>query len=84
MTKNKDSEEYRQFLINTILAKKLYEKQKQEKKEEKPEGLGDILKIIFDKTGVSWVVEKLWGEDCGCNKRQGILNKWLSFRKRKK
>ena len=69
------------------MAKQLYEKQKRlkkVKKEEKPKGLGDILKIIFDKTGVSWLVEKLWGEDCGCQKRQGILNKWLPFRKRKK
>jgi len=41
-------------------------------------GLGDDVKKVLDKTGVSKVVKKFKnGKDCGCDKRQKKLNKML-------
>ena len=41
--------------------------------------LGDLLALIFKKTGIKWLVEKividiLGYETCGCDKRQEKLN----------
>lgn len=44
----------------------------------KQEGLGDTVKYLFDKTGVSYAVKKAAEAvgigDCGCAKRQEMLN----------
>ena len=44
----------------------------------KQEGLGDTVKYIFDQTGISYAVKKasesLGIKDCGCDKRQELLN----------
>lgn len=42
-------------------------------------GLGDIVEEVFEKTGVTKVVETVAGalgiEDCGCAKRRQLLNR---------
>ena len=37
-------------------------------------GLGDTVKKVFDKTGVSKAVKFIAGEDCGCKERQTKMN----------
>jgi len=37
-------------------------------------GLGDDIKKFTDKTGLSKVVKKIFGDDCGCAERQEKLN----------
>jgi len=50
---------------------------------EEPKGFGDTLKNIFDATGVTKVVETVTDalgiEDCGCGKRQELLNNLLPY-----
>lgn len=41
----------------------------------KSKGIGDDIKKIADKTGLSMLVEKIFGDDCGCNERREKLNK---------
>tara|TARA_R110002020_G_scaffold164573_1_gene351383 strand:- start:22848 stop:23216 length:369 start_codon:yes stop_codon:yes gene_type:complete len=41
----------------------------------KSKGLGDDIKKIADKTGISTLVEKIFGDDCGCDERREKLNK---------
>ena len=36
--------------------------------------LGDLIEKITRYTGIKWLVKKIWGEDCGCDKRQEKLN----------
>lgn len=43
---------------------------------EHPQGLGDKLTTLFDKTGVS----KLATKDCGCDQRRETLNKLFPVR----
>jgi hypothetical protein len=43
--------------------------------------LGTILEKIFKFTGIAWVVEKLWGDDCGCDKRKEKLDNIKIFRR---
>lgn len=43
--------------------------------------LGDLLEVIFRKTGVKWLVNKIlvdWlgYESCGCEERQAKMNEW--------
>lgn len=49
-----------------------------------PKGLGDTLKEIFDKTGVTIVFQKVKSElnieDCGCDKRREALNKLFPYK----
>lgn len=42
--------------------------------------LGTILEKIFKYTGISWIVKKIWGEDCGCDKRKEKLDNIKIFR----
>jgi hypothetical protein len=43
--------------------------------------LGDLLETIFRYTGIKWIVKKLFGEDCGCEKRKEKLNDITIYRK---
>ena len=36
--------------------------------------LGNFIELITYYTGIKWIVKKIWGEDCGCNKRRNDLN----------
>jgi len=46
----------------------------------KPKGLGDVVKSITKATGIDKLVD-IWngGQDCGCDKRQEILNNAFPF-----
>ena len=44
---------------------------------DKVKGLGDIIFLITKYTGIRWLV--VWGDDCGCDERQEILNDLVSF-----
>jgi len=35
--------------------------------------LGDLVYYITYYTGIRWIVKKIWGKDCGCDKRR---DKW--------
>jgi hypothetical protein len=48
----------------------------------KIKGLGDIVAIVTQYTGIKWLVKKIWGEDCGCDQRQEQLNKVVSFQQK--
>ncbi len=41
------------------------------------EGLGDVIEIITQKTGV----KKIMPKNCGCDKRKEKLNKLVPFKK---
>ena len=38
-------------------------------------GLGDLAAFITKYTGISWIVKKLFGNDCGCDERKDKWNK---------
>ena len=42
-------------------------------------GLGDTIEKITEATGIKKVVKFLFGEDCGCDERKAILNKWKPY-----
>ena len=44
------------------------------KTKNKSRGLGDDIKKIADKTGISKAVNMIFGDDCGCAERQQKLN----------
>ena len=46
-----------------------------------PQGLGDTVEKITEVTGIKKVTKWLMGEDCGCDKRKEILNKWFPYKK---
>jgi|TARA_X000001382_G_C3149023_1_gene172314 hypothetical protein len=41
---------------------------------EKSRGLGDDIKAFTDKTGISKMVKTIFGDDCGCDERQRLMN----------
>jgi len=43
--------------------------------------LGTTLEKIFKITGITWLVKKIWGEDCGCEERKQKLDNIKVFRK---
>lgn len=45
----------------------------------KPTGLGDIIEIITTYTGIKWITKKIWGDDCGCERRKKTLNNKFKF-----
>jgi len=48
----------------------------------KMRGLGDLLHWVFQKIGIEVVVKKVTkGKDCGCAKRQEMLNNAVPFTK---
>lgn len=40
----------------------------------KNKGLGDTIKSVTDKTGLSKLVKTIFGDDCGCEERREKLN----------
>jgi hypothetical protein len=42
-------------------------------------GLGDTVKKLTDKTGITTIVKALFGDDCGCDERQERLNKLFPY-----
>ena len=44
-------------------------------------GLGDTVKKVFEKTGVSKAVKFIAGEDCGCKERQNKMNKIFTYQR---
>jgi len=36
--------------------------------------LGDLIERITYYTGIKWLVKKIFGKNCGCDKRQEQLN----------
>jgi hypothetical protein len=50
-------------------------KQSEKKSQEiKSTGLGDTVEKVFRKTGIDKLAKAVLGEDCGCDKRQELLN----------
>jgi hypothetical protein len=51
----------------------------------RPEGLGDVVELITEATGIKSAVErraKRTGKPCGCQKRKEALNKLVPFGKK--
>ncbi len=44
--------------------------------------LGDLIEKITTYTGIKWVVKKIFGEDCGCDKRKDKANKVKLWQKK--
>jgi len=36
--------------------------------------LGDLIELITRYTGIKYIVKKVFGDNCGCDKRQEQLN----------
>ena len=53
-------------------------KKKQVKRKSK--GLGDSIEKITKATGIKKAVSFLLGEDCGCDERKELLNKWFPYK----
>ena len=37
--------------------------------------LGDLIEWFTKKTGIKWLVKKIWKDDCGCDKRKEKANR---------
>ncbi len=48
---------------------------------QKSKGLGDTIEKITEATGIKIAVEKVFGKDCGCDKRKELLNKIFPYNK---
>ena len=48
---------------------------------QKSKGLGDTIEKITEATGIKTTVEKVFGKDCGCDKRKETLNKIFPYNK---
>ncbi len=46
--------------------------------------LGDLIEKITTYTGIKWIVKKIWGDDCGCDKRKDKANKVKLWQKKTK
>jgi hypothetical protein len=44
----------------------------------KQKGIGDIIDVITKKSGIKWLILKIFKE-CGCEKRRKYLNKWSIY-----
>ena len=51
-------------------------------KKSKPRGLGDTVENFTKKTGIKKVVEKVVGEECGCEERRDALNRMFPYDKK--
>ena len=45
------------------------------------QGLGDTIEKIAKATGITKIITKTIGNDCGCDKRKQILNKKFPYKK---
>ena len=60
----------------------MQKKQSEKKLQEiKSTGLGDTVEKVFRKTGIDKLAKAVLGEDCGCDKRQEILNDLFPYGK---
>ncbi|MBC8300337.1 MAG: hypothetical protein H8E55_31750 [Pelagibacterales bacterium] len=50
----------------------------------KQKGLGDTIEEILKKTGVKYTVNKMLGEDCGCDERKEKLNEKFPYKNKTK
>ena len=46
----------------------------------KVEGLGDVVEVITEKTGIKKAVKAVFGDDCGCEERKEKLNKLFNWK----
>ena len=53
---------------------------KVEAKKAKVEGLGDVVEVITEKTGIKKAVKAVFGDDCGCEERKEKLNNLFSWK----
>ena len=44
-------------------------------------GLGDTVEKVFRKTGMDKIAKAVLGDDCGCDKRQELLNDLFPYKK---
>lgn len=44
-------------------------------------GLGDTVEKVFRRTGIDKIAKAVLGEDCGCDKRQELLNDLFPYKK---
>jgi hypothetical protein len=44
-------------------------------------GLGDTVEKVFRKTGIDKIAKAVLGDDCGCDKRQELLNDLFPYKK---
>jgi|TARA_R100000084_G_scaffold55365_1_gene23268 hypothetical protein len=62
-------------------AKKVVKKEKKAvENKPKVEGLGDVVEVITEKTGIKKAVKAVFGDDCGCEERKEKLNALLSWK----
>ena len=54
---------------------------KESSQEIKSTGLGDTVEKVFRKTGIDKLAKAVLGEDCGCDKRQELLNNIFPYGK---
>lgn len=47
----------------------------------KSEGLGDTVEKVLEVTGVAKLAKWVMGEDCKCDERKALLNKFFPYRK---
>ena len=60
----------------------MQKKQSEKKLQEiKSTGLGDTVEKVFRKTGIDKLAKAVLGEDCGCDKRQELLNSLFPYGK---
>ncbi len=46
-----------------------------EDKDQHTRGIGDIVEWITEKSGIKFLVKRVYGEDCGCGDRKDKWNK---------
>ena len=46
----------------------------------KVEGLGDVVEVITEKSGIKAAVKAVFGDDCGCEERKEKLNKLFNWK----
>ena len=44
-------------------------------------GLGDTVEKVFRRTGIDKIAKAVLGDDCGCDKRQELLNDLFPYKK---
>ena len=45
-------------------------------------GIGGLIEKITTYTGIKWIVKKIYGNDCGCDKRKEKANKVKLWQKK--
>ena len=53
---------------------------KAQAKKPKVEGLGDVVEVISEKTGIKKAVKAVFGDDCGCEERKEKLNNLFNWK----